>query len=189
MLRCRKGFVNGSPVQLFSIFPCLGLLPWIAAPGLSLLPLSILQALALNCPYSSLSSLTPPWLSLSFLAVPFIPYPPEGRTGTWSFIQGWRPRAEDTWTEDSENSQSMQTALDKTPAFLSAHRLGHLSEGKLALTTGLPCLRPGAPCQALLRHPPLPVISQLSIDRHLFIYFSYKIFGCIGSSLLRAGFL
>lgn len=70
----------------------------------------------------------------------------------------------------------MQTALAKTPAFLSAHRLRHLSEGKPALTTGLPCLCPGAPCQTLLPHPPLPVISQLSIDRHLFIYFSYKIF-------------
>lgn len=161
---CRKVLCKLKPsTNVFCLSPLwdcfLGSQPLACLPS----PFLILQVLALNCPYS-LSSFHSPCISLSSLSMSFIPYLLEIRTGTWRFIQGWRPRTEDTWTENSKISQSTWTGLS-TQTFLPVTRDTPVTV-TLLLQLGLPAFMPGAPYQTHFPHR-LPVNLQFNIDEHL----------------------
>lgn len=146
---CRKVFCKLKPSpNVFCLSPLwdcfLGSQPLACLPSLFL----ILQVLALNCPYSFLSSFRSPCISLSSLSMSFIPYLLE-------VIQGWRPRTEDTWTENSKIIQSTWTGLDSTQTFLPVTQDTPVTV-TLLLQLGFPAFAPGAPYQTHFPHP-LPV--------------------------------
>lgn len=140
---CWKVFCQRKPSTTVFSLPPLWDCSLGSQPRPLLVPSLFLQVLALNCPHSSFCSFPSPCLSLSFPSIPFILDPPEVRKQTRRFIQGWKPRAEDSWTEDSETSQSTWTAVSNPN--LSTHHLKHLSEGHQLCPPGLPASTPGAP--------------------------------------------
>lgn len=159
-------FCQRKPVQLFSLFPLSGTAPLDHSPWPLLIPSLFLQVLALNCPHSFLCSFPSPCLSLSFPSIPFTLYPPEVRTGTRRIIQGWKPKAKDTRTEDSETSQSTWTAVSSPDLY--THHLKHLSEGHWLCPLALPASMPGAPTRLpFTLTPSHPVLSQFNSDKHL----------------------